>query len=101
MHIETCYGLVLFYILNYSFKKNKLMKFAKLFDLENDEQVLVVKDYDNDREKDIVTVSTDFEAARAAATYSFKDEETQLKMFDSFDIESAKRFRTAMEADFS
>ena len=47
------------------------MKFAKVFDLENDEQVLVVKDYDNDEEEDIVTVSTDFETARVAMTLKF------------------------------
>lgn len=76
------------------------MKFAKVFDLENDEQVLVVKDYDNDEEKDIVTVSTDFETARAAMTYKFKNEEVQQKMFDSFDMESAEKFRNAMSLDF-
>ena len=76
------------------------MKFAKVFDLENDEQVLVVKDYDNDEEKDIVTVSTDFETARAAMTYKFKNEEVQQKMFDSFDMESAEKFRKAMSLDF-
>lgn len=76
------------------------MKFAKVFDLENDQQVLVVKDYDNDEEKDIVTVSTDFETARAAMTYKFKNEEVQQKMFDSFDMESAEKFRNAMSLDF-
>lgn len=76
------------------------MKFAKVFDLENDEQVLVVKDYDNDEETDIVTVSTDFETARAAMTYKFKNEEGQQKMFDSFDMESAEKFRKAMSFDF-
>ena len=76
------------------------MKFAKVFDLENDEQVLVVKDYDNDEEKDIVTVSTDFETARAAMTYKFKNEEVQQKIFDSFDMESAEKFRNAMSLDF-
>ena len=76
------------------------MKFAKVFDLENDEQVLVVKDYDNDEEEDIVTVSTDFETARVAMTYRFKNEEIQQKMFDSFDMESAERFRNAMSLKF-
>lgn len=74
------------------------MKFAKLFELENGEQVLVVKDYDNDKE--IVRVTTDFNTATASITHSFKNEELQQKMFDIFDIESAKKFRAALASDF-
>jgi hypothetical protein len=76
------------------------MKFAKLFELENGEQVLVVKDYDNDKEKEIVRVTTDFNTATASITHSFKNEELQQKMFDTFDLESAKKFRNALRSDF-
>ena len=76
------------------------MKFAKVFDLENDEQVLVVKDYDNDEEKDIVRVSTDFDGSRVSLIFSFDDEKSQLKNFDSFDIQKAKDFRDTIESNF-
>ena len=77
------------------------MKFAKLFDLENDIQVLIVKDYDNDKEKNIITVSSDFDGAMVSLIISFNDEETQLKHFDLFNTEKAKGFRETMEKDFS
>ena len=77
------------------------MKFAKLFNLENDNQVLVVKDYDNEKEKDIVTVSSYFEVAMITLTFSFNDEASQLKHFDSFNTEKAKEFRNKIESDFS
>ena len=77
------------------------MKFAKLFDLENDIQVLIVKDYDNDKEKDIVTVSSDFDGAMVSLIFSFNDEETQLKHFDSFNTEEAKEFRLTIKKSLS
>ena len=77
------------------------MKFAKLFDLENDEQVLLDMSYDNDTEKDIVEVITDIVLARASVKYSFKETDSAIKFFETFDIESAKKFRIVMEADFS
>ena len=77
------------------------MKFANLFDLENDEQVLLNMSYDNDTEKDIVEVITDIVLARASVKYSFKETDSAIKFFDTFDIESAKKFRIVMEADFS
>ena len=76
------------------------MKFAKLFELENSEQVLIVKDFDNDKEKEIVRITTDFNTARASITHIFENEELQQKKFDSFDLESAKKFRASIATDF-
>jgi len=76
------------------------MKFAKIFDLENDQQVLVVKDYDSDTDMDMIRVSTDFGSAIALVNYSFKNQEAQNEMFEAFDINSAIKFRNALEDDF-
>lgn len=65
-------------------------KFAKLFDLEGGEQVLVIK---NEDDECVLNVSTHFEGVIATIKLTIKDESSVDSEIESFDYEKAVLFR--------
>lgn len=76
------------------------MKFAKLFDLENDEQVLLTSNYNEHDDEYEIEVRTDFEGVSAEVKMSFKSEERAQKAMDTYKQENAIAFRSQMSAMF-
>lgn len=76
------------------------MKFAKLFDLEDNEQVLVTVNYDHDSEEHKLCIRTDFESATAEMNLSFSEEIKALKAFDKYTIEDAEKSRRTLSCGF-
>ena len=50
------------------------MKFAKLFDLEDGEQVLLTVEYDDDKDQYELIFKTDFNGATASMKLGYKEE---------------------------
>lgn len=71
------------------------MKFAKVFELENDEQVLVVIEADSDDYN--MTVCSDIDGLRVETKLGFETDEARQKAFDSIDIPFAERIRKTLE----
>jgi hypothetical protein len=81
------------------------MKFAKLFDLENDQQVLLIRSYcyndeDNSESFDL-TIRTDVGDAVAKITYGYNTEEEADKVINEYNENDARMFRVDMEKMFS
>ena len=77
------------------------MKFAKLFELENDEQVLVSRFYDAESEEYKIRATTDFNGSTAEMATGYFSEEEQEMTFEIFDMELAVAFRKSMEPFFN
>lgn len=73
------------------------MKFAKLIELENDEQVLLITDYNDDDEKHEVKIITDLDTCRASIKLSFESEEVVKEILEKYSEEKAILFRKEME----
>ncbi len=76
------------------------MKFAKILELENNEQVLLITDYNNDTDKYEINIITDLECGRAKIKLSFEKEETVNNILENYSLEKAKLFRKEMEKQF-
>ena len=72
------------------------MKFAKIFDLENGEQILVVMQYDDEQNTHDLVVSTNIEGTKLDLTFSFESEEDLESYFNNLNTEYAVKFRAAM-----
>lgn len=70
-----------------------MAKFAKLFELPNNEQVLVIIEYNNDNEKFEVILKTDFWSYVAEMKHGFIDKDPAIKMFENYTMENAIDFR--------
>ena len=77
------------------------MKFAKLFDLQDKEQVLLTVNYDDDDDNYKLNITTDFGNARAEMKLGFSEEERALNAMDKYKIEDAEKFRSSMSVYFT
>lgn len=76
------------------------MKFAKIIELENNEQVLLLTDYNDDTDKYEIKIMTDFESCRTQIKLSFDTEESVNNILEDYSIEKAILFRKEMEKNF-
>lgn len=73
------------------------MKFARILELENDEQVLLVTDYNDETDKYEIKIITDLEYCRAQIKLSFENEQNVNEILENYSLEKAKLFRSEME----
>jgi hypothetical protein len=71
-------------------------KFAKLIELDFDEQVLLTVGYNDEDDKYELAIRTDVEGVTAQIKAGFKDEETALKAMNSYNQDNAFKFRNEM-----
>ena len=76
------------------------MKFAKLFDLDNDEQVLLTCDYNDGDDKYELSIRTDFEAGVGQIKLGFAEEEKALETMEKYEMTDAVKYRKSMSAYF-
>jgi hypothetical protein len=71
-----------------------MAKFAKLFDIDEESQVLVTRTLEEEDEEAPykITVATDYRGIYLAAAYGFKEEEKADKLFNEYDSTSAATF---------
>lgn len=68
-------------------------KFAKLFELEGDEQVLVTNRYNQADDVFEVQIRTDSEDIVAQIALTFEEEDKAIRYFESFSLTHAVNFR--------
>ena len=80
-----------------------MAKFEKVFDLDNDEQVLVTLEFQEteNSEEYNVKVTTSLEGVTISNTYGYNEEEAQLKVFHGYSKKDALKFREATVEIFS
>jgi hypothetical protein len=71
-----------------------MAKFAKLFDLEDDEQVLLTLDYDEEEDMHRVTIQTDFDGCEAKIRLAFNTLDKAISALNSYTKDKAIDFRT-------
>lgn len=76
-------------------------KFAKLFELDNNIQVLVSKSHNSNENLYEINIRTDFGEMSASATISFEDEGKCCEAIEDYSKENAIAFRNEMERLFS
>ena len=76
------------------------MKFAKLFDLEDNEQVLVTVNYDDDSESHKLCIRTEFEKATAEMSLSYSEEKMALDALEKYTIDDAEKSRRKLSEFF-
>jgi len=77
------------------------MKFAKLFDLEDGEQVLVTIDYNDDEDHYELVFRTDFDGVVAQMKLGYDDESKAVEEFEKCELKSrAVDFRVMMTKHF-
>jgi hypothetical protein len=76
------------------------MKFAKLFDLEDGEQVLVTVDYNDNEDRYELVFRTDFDGVVAQMSLGFKDEEKAVKALEKCELKRAVDFRAIITKHF-
>lgn len=77
------------------FNKINMNKFARLFELD-DHQVLLMKDYDDEEEKFYVSQTTWIDSISYSMRLGMKNEESRDKYFDKYNEEEAKRYVTSV-----
>lgn len=78
-----------------------MAKFAKLIELDNDEQVLLTVNYNDDDDNFQVFIRTDFEGCVAQIKLGFDSEEKANKVLETYSQEQAVKFRAEMVAMLS
>ena len=80
-----------------------MAKFAKVFDLDNDEQVLVTLEFQEteNSEEYNVKVTTSLEEVTVSKINGYNDEEAQLKLFHRYSKKDALEFREVTVKMFS
>lgn len=73
-----------------------MSKFAKLIELENDEQVLLTLNYNNEGDTFEVEVRTDLEGVTASIIIGFYVEEKALNMIEKYNEDMAIKHRQQM-----
>ena len=69
------------------------MKFSKIFDLPNENQLLLVKDYNQEDEHYEIVCTTEVRKMRASMNFGFDSEEQANKMIEEFNQENALEIR--------
>jgi hypothetical protein len=77
-----------------------MSKFARIIELENDEQVLLIKQWNDEDEVFEVVLITDFEGGQGKGTLGFVDESKRDTAFDTYTEEAAISFRKTMSEFF-
>ena len=77
------------------------MRFAKLFDLQDKEQVLLTVGFDEESDEYKLNIESDFGDAKAKIQLGFAEEEHALNAMDKYDIKTAEKFRATMSVYFS
>ena len=78
-----------------------MAKFAKLIELDNDEQVLLTVNYNDEDDNFEVFIRTDLEACVAQIKLGFDNEEKANKVLETYSQEQAVKFRSEMVAMLS
>lgn len=78
-----------------------MAKFAKLIELDNDEQVLLTVNYNDDDDNFKVFIRTDLEGCVAQIKLGFDSEEKANKVLETYSQEQAVKFRSKMVAMLS
>ena len=73
-----------------------MSKFAKLIELENNEQVLLTLNYNDEDDNFEVEVRTDLEGVTASIKLGFNEEEKALKMLEKYKKDDAIKYRSEM-----
>ena len=73
-------------------------KFARIIELENDEQVLLTVDYDHGSDEYELKMRTDFGYCFAQVAMGFEEKEQAEKMLLDYTPEQAAKFRSDMSA---
>ncbi len=73
-----------------------MSKFAKLIELENNEQVLLTLNYNDEDDNFEVEVRTDLKGVAASIKLGFDEEEKALNMLEKYTEESAIKYRNEM-----
>ncbi len=76
------------------------MKFAKLFDLEDGEQVLLTVEYDDEKDQYELVFKTDFDGATASMKLGYKEESMALESMEKVELERAQELRSSMSKHF-
>lgn len=69
------------------------MKFARLFELENDEQVLLTVMYDTDNETHILTITSIFGGVSGEMKIEFNEKEDAITVMNDYTLDNAISFR--------
>ena len=78
-----------------------MAKFAKLIELDNDEQVLLTVNYNDDDDNYEVAIRTDLEGCVVQIKLGFDSEEKANKVIETYSQEQAVKFRSKMVATLS
>jgi hypothetical protein len=78
-----------------------MAKFAKLIELDNEEQVLLTVNYNDDDGNYEVAIRTDLEGCVAQIKLGFNSEEKANKVLETYSQEQAVKFRAEMVAMLS
>ena len=73
-----------------------MSKFAKLIELENNEQVLLTLNYNDKDDNFEVEVRTDLEGVTASIKLRFNEEEKALNMLEKYKKDDAIKYRSEM-----
>jgi len=68
-----------------------MAKFAKIFDLPNDNQVLVTLDYNSDENINNITFRSKFKGIDGSVALGYDDKEEAQEVFDKVNQEQAER----------
>ena len=74
-----------------------MSKFAKLIELENNEQVLLTLNYNDEDDNFEVEVRTDLKGVTASIKLGFNEEEKALNMLEKYNEDLAIKYRQQME----
>lgn len=78
-----------------------MAKFAKLIELDNDEQVLLTVNHNDDEDNYEVFIRTDFEGWVAQIKLGFDTKEKAIKVLETYSQEEALKFRSKIAAMLS
>ena len=80
-----------------------MSRFARIIELEDRKQVLIVKSFDADADVDRheIKITVEFESVRASINLGFNTEEEAANLLDTFTVEDAEKFRKAIGKNFN
>jgi hypothetical protein len=74
-----------------------MARFAKIIELDNDEQVLLTVDYNDEDDNYEVNIRTDLKGVSASIKLGFKEESKASSMLEKYKKTDATEFRKRME----
>jgi len=75
-----------------------MTRFAKLIEIENNEQVLLTVNFNNELDNYEVSIRTDFEGCAAEIKLGFDSEEKAQNVLETYSYEQAVKFRNEIIA---